>query len=90
MKRLSVTCVAMTALLALQPISPAAAQSGNAKWFVLRDHTTSFCWVGLLISINGQYARSSAQLAGGPYNTEDEALARKSELEATGTCQSQS
>jgi hypothetical protein len=66
------------------------AQSADGKWFVLRQETTSACWTGLLIEISGEYAHSFALLAGGPYDTKEEALAREKDLEKAGTCQASS
>ena len=65
---------------------PAAAQD-QAKWFVLRDHEISSCWTQLLIRVGGEYRHGFAQTAGGPYNTQEEALAREKALHETGTCQ---
>ena len=64
----------------------AAAENEAAKWFVLRQETTSYCWTGLVISLNGEYAHSFAQLAGGPFETKPEALAREKELDRGGSC----
>jgi hypothetical protein len=62
------------------------AQAEDAKWFVLRQEATSFCWTGLLIAVNGEYAHSFATLAGGPFDTKQEALDHEKELEQVGSC----
>jgi hypothetical protein len=64
----------------------ASAQDENAKWFVLRQETTNACRAAQLISVNGEYAHASANIASKPYDTESEALARQKELERTGSC----
>jgi hypothetical protein len=58
------------ATVALQPITAKAAE---AKWFVLRNQTTSDCWAAKLIQIGGAYATGSALIAGGPYSEEEAA-----------------
>lgn len=57
------------------------------KWFLLRDHQIVTCWTALLIKIDGSYPHGSAQIAGGRYDTEDQALERRKAPQATGTCQ---
>ena len=68
------------------PLMPALAQE-QVKWFVLRNHEVRNCWTALLIRIDGQYINTFAQRAGGPYDTEEEALERQKALEDQGTCQ---
>lgn len=58
----------------------------SPKWFVLRDHAIGTCWTALLIRIDGTYPHGFAQTAGGPYDTEDQALERRRALQETGTC----
>ena len=70
------------------PSIPALAQE-QAKWFVLRNHEVGNCWTAILIRIDGQYINTFAQKAGGPYDTEEEALQRQKALEDQGTCQKQ-
>jgi hypothetical protein len=70
------------------PSIPALAQE-QAKWFVLRNHEVGNCWTAVLIRIDGQYINTFAQKAGGPYDTEEEALQRQRALEDQGTCQKQ-
>jgi hypothetical protein len=63
-----------------------ALHADDGKWFVLRHDTTSNCWTARLIRIDGAIASGSALIAGGPYASEEEALARMSELASNGTC----
>jgi hypothetical protein len=78
-----------TLLLAIAiPSEPALAQE-QAKWFVLRNHEVGNCWTAVLIRIDGQYINTFAQKAGGPYDTEEQALQRVKALEDQGTCQHQ-
>lgn len=58
----------------------------DAKWFVVRHHTTGNCWTAMLIQVNGEYAHAFAQLAGGPYDTKKQALEREAALEKEGVC----
>lgn len=67
-------------------IGSASAATEDAKWFVVRHHTTSNCWTAMLIQVNGEYAHAFAQLAGGPYNTKKEARDREDALEKEGVC----
>jgi hypothetical protein len=68
--------IALGSIVATLLTGVAVAEDQNAKWFVLRDDTTGSCWAGLLLSVNGEYTHSFAQLAGGPYKTKEEALVR--------------
>lgn len=69
------------------PLALAAKEAREeAQWFVLRGEQSSDCWAAKLITIGGQYARGSAQIAGGPYATEAEAEARIADLTLSGTC----
>ncbi len=82
------------ALLALTLDGPAVAQTPvvqaaapqAAKWFVLRHGKTGYCQTALLVSIGGDYRSRSNLKAGGPFNTQDEALKEKQALEAEGIC----
>ena len=56
------------------------------KWFVLRDHQIETCWPALLVKIDGIYRHGFAQTAGGPYDTEEQALERRRALQENGTC----
>ena len=77
----------LTLFLAIAvPMMPVFAQ-GHAKWFVLRNHEVGNCWTAVVIRIDGQYINTFEQKAGGPYDTEDQALARLKALEEQGTCQ---
>lgn len=62
----------------------------NARWFVLRREKTSDCWAGVLIQVDGDYQHSFALIAGGPYATKADALAREKELEDQGSCKTAS
>ena len=84
---LAFTLAMSSAGLTIATPSIAVAAPENAKWFLLRDHTTGTCWPSVLISIDGDYQHAFAQKAGGPYNTEAQARARQRELKAIGTCQ---
>jgi hypothetical protein len=67
------------------PVTVSVSQE-QAKWFVLRHATTGNCWTALLISIKGDYRSANALKAGGPYDSEDKALAEKKDLERRGVC----
>jgi hypothetical protein len=84
MPRLSALAASFLAIA--MPLMPARAQE-QSKWFVLRNHEVGNCWTALLIRIDGQYINTFAQKAGGPYDTEEEALQRQKALEDQGTCQ---
>jgi hypothetical protein len=86
MPRLSVLAALLLAIAI--PFVPALTQE-QAKWFVLRNHEVGNCWTAVLIRIDGQYINTFAQKAGGPYDTEEEALQRQKALEDQGTCQKQ-
>jgi hypothetical protein len=66
---------------------PAPTAQELPKWFVLRDHRIGTCWTALLVKIDGTYRHGFAQTAGGPYDTEEQALERRKALQETGTCQ---
>jgi hypothetical protein len=67
--------------------APALAQT-NAEWFVLRNHEVGNCWTATLVQIDGQYTNTFEQKAGGPYETQEQALARLRELSREATCTS--
>jgi hypothetical protein len=67
-------------------VNVAPAHAEQAKWFVIREETTSNCWTALLIQVDGKYVHGSANLAGGPFETKEQALAREQELEKNGSC----
>jgi hypothetical protein len=80
------TCVVLlVAGVNLQPV-PAFAVEESPKWFVLRRSEIANCWTAILVRIDGAYLHDTAQIAGGPYDTEAAAKARETELERTGTC----
>jgi len=59
----------------------------QGKWFVLRNHEVGNCWTAVLIRVDGQYINTFVQKAGGPYDTEEQALERLNALVDQGTCQ---
>ena len=59
---------------------------GQGKWFVLRNHEVGNCWTATLARVDGQYASTFEQKAGGPYDTEAQAIDRQKSLEDQGTC----
>jgi hypothetical protein len=59
---------------------------GEAKWFVLRNHEVGNCWTATLVRLDGQYTNTFERKAGGPYDTEEQALARLKSLSDEGTC----
>ena len=65
---------------------PAFAVEESPKWFVLRRSEIANCWTAILVRIDGAYRHDTAQIAGGPYDTEAAAQARETELVRTGTC----
>jgi hypothetical protein len=73
-------------LVVAVPLIPPLAQ-GQLQWFVLRNHEVGNCWAATLVRIDGQYSSTFEQKAGGPYETEKEALDRIEALEVEGTCQ---
>ena len=64
----------------------AEARAQMPKWFVMRNGKTGYCQPALLISIGGDYRNRSALKAGGPYSTEEEAIAQIEALEANRIC----
>ena len=80
------TCLALfVAGVNLQPV-PAFAAEESPKWFVLRRSEIANCWTAILVRIDGAYRHDTAQIAGGPYDSEAAAQARETELVRTGTC----
>jgi hypothetical protein len=75
----------LASLLAFAYFAPLFAQ-GDAKWFVLRNHEVGNCWTATLVRIDGQYTNTFDQKAGGPYDTEAQALDRQRSLENEGAC----
>jgi hypothetical protein len=59
---------------------------GGGKWFVLRNHEVGNCWTATLARVDGQYTSTFEQKAGGPYDTEAQAMDRQKKLENEGTC----
>jgi hypothetical protein len=64
---------------------PASAQV-EPKWFVLRTHESGNCWTATLVRLDGQYTSTFERKAGGPYDTEEQALTRLKALSDEGTC----
>ena len=80
------TCLVLLVVgVDLQPV-PAFALEESPKWFVLRRSEIANCWTAILVRIDGTYRHDTAQIAGGPYDTEAAAQAREAELVRTGTC----
>jgi hypothetical protein len=78
-----------TGLLSLGAIAEnvsAIAPNEQAKWFVLRNHEIGNCWTAVLVRINSQYTNAFEQRAGGPYDTEAQAIERQKSLENQGVC----
>ncbi|MCB1529128.1 MAG: hypothetical protein KDJ45_15710 [Hyphomicrobiaceae bacterium] len=73
-------------LLTATAFGASAQADENAKWFVVRHHTTSDCWTAKLIEVNGEYVHAFAQLAGGPYDSKQQAQEREAALVKDGTC----
>lgn len=67
--------------------SVAASAQEQPKWFVLRDQQTGYCRTALLVKIASYYPHGFAGIAGGPYDTEEQALERQRALADQGTCQ---
>jgi hypothetical protein len=65
----------------------AASTGEHAKWFVVRDQQTGYCRAALLVKIAGYYPHGFAGIAGGPYDTEAQALDRQRALADQGVCQ---
>lgn len=80
------TCLVLLVVgVDLQPV-PALAAEESPKWFVLRRSEIANCWTAILVRIDGAYRHDTAQIAGGPYDTEAAAQDRETELVRTGTC----
>jgi hypothetical protein len=77
--------VTLASVVAFASPVPLFAQ-GEAKWFVLRNHEVGNCWTATLARVDGQYASTFEQKAGGPYDTEAQATDRQKTLESQGTC----
>jgi hypothetical protein len=60
----------------------------QAKWFVLRNHEVGNCWTAVLIRIDGEHTNTFEQKAGGPYDTEQQALERLKFLQTAQACES--
>ena len=78
---------ALLSFFLASPLAVPASAEGQSKWFVLRNHEVGNCWTAVLIRIDGQYINTFEQKAGGPYDTQAQALERQKALENQGTCQ---
>jgi hypothetical protein len=76
----------LSSLLPTTTVTAAFAQA-ESKWFVLRNHELGTCWTATLVRIDGQYTSTFERKAGGPYDTEAQALERQRALAIQGTCQ---
>ena len=74
-----------SSLLVGTAVIPEFAQT-ESKWFVLRNPEVGNCWTATLVRIDGQYTSTFARKAGGPYDTEAQALERQKVLENEGAC----
>jgi len=75
----------LSSLLVSTAVIPASAQT-ESKWFVLRNQEVGNCWTATLVRIDGQYTSTFERKAGGPYDTEAQALERQKVLENEGAC----
>lgn len=85
---LAATASVLLALAVLTSPPAAAQQDETGKWFVLRGPSSTQCWTARLIQVSGQYASGSALIAGGPFDSEEQARQRLAELGDRGTCAS--
>ena len=76
----------VASLLATAYLSGPVFALAETQWFVLRNHEVGNCWTATLARLHGQYTNTFEQKAGGPYDTEDQALARLKALSDEGTC----
>jgi hypothetical protein len=76
----------LASLLAIAYSSAPLFAQGQGKWFVLRNHEVGNCWTATLVRIDGQYTSTFEQKAGGPYDTEAQAVERQRTLENEGAC----
>lgn len=88
MRSLAIPLAAALLAAAVLAPAPATAQADTGKWVVLRIKHGSQCWTARVIRIGGEYATGSALIAGGPYDTEEQARQRLAELAQRGTCRS--
>ena len=76
----------LASLLAIAYLSAPLFAQAEAKWFVLRNHEVGNCWTATLVTIDGQYTSTFEQKAGGPYDSEAQAVDRQRTLENEGAC----
>lgn len=83
--------VLLGGLMAVTSAGLAYAQGETAKWFVLRQDHAGTCTTRVLTDADGGYHHSANwNIAGGPYDTQQQALDRKQALQLTGICASDS
>jgi hypothetical protein len=58
----------------------------ESRWFVLRNPELGMCWTATLVRIDGQYTNMFERKAGGPCDTQEQALLRLNSLSDHGTC----
>jgi hypothetical protein len=85
MSPVTMTLLALSA--AVLGSEPTAVAQEEPKWFVLRDHQIAACWPELLVKVNGAYRHGFAQTAGGPFDTEEQAIERLKTLQSAGVCE---
>ena len=78
---------ALLGLAAQAPVA-GAAEDHSAKWYVLRQPDSFQCWAARVIQVNGTLATGSAAIAGGPFDSREEAEQHIAELADRGTCRS--
>ena len=80
------TAVPLASLLIFANTALPLLAQGQGRWFVLRNHEVGNCWTATLARVDGQFANTFEQKAGGPYDTEAQAVDRQKTLENMGTC----
>ena len=85
MRRIGLTGLAVM-LLTGNSTAAEPPKSEAARWFVLREGQTGYCRPALLIHMDGVYQHGASLLAGGPYETQAQAMARLQQLIDTRTC----
>jgi hypothetical protein len=78
--------VPLASLLVFANMALPLSAQGEGKWFVLRNHEVGNCWTATFTQVDGQYANTFGQKAGGPYDTEAQAVDRQKTLENQGAC----
>lgn len=65
-----------------------AAEGHVGKWYVLRQPDSFQCWTARVIQVNGTLATGSAAIAGGPFQSREDAEQHIATLAERGTCRS--